>query len=131
MIKVAAAFLIHENKVLIARRKAPPLLAGKWEFPGGKVEAGETPQACLARELEEEFGIKIKVGEFVADSVHRREKSVFHIMAYQASWLAGNIVPLAHDNWTWAGPDTLLEFDLLPADIELARRLIEKGIGER
>ncbi len=131
MIRVAAAFLIHNEKVLIARRKAPPLLAGKWEFPGGKVEKGETPEGCLARELEEEFGITIEVGKFMADSVHRREHRAFHILAYQATWLTGQIIPVAHDSWAWAGSDNLLEYDLLPADIKLAEYLIEKGFRVR
>ncbi len=127
MIKVAAAFLIHAEKVLIARRKNPLELAGKWEFPGGKIEKGESPEGCLARELEEEFGIRIDVGNFVADSIHRRGNHAFHILAYQATWLTGQIIPVAHDDWAWAGSDNLLGYDLLPADIKLAECLIEKG----
>ena len=131
MIKVAAAFMIHNTKVLIARRKTPQRLAGKWEFPGGKIEAGETPEACLTRELEEEFGITVKVGEFLAESVHRHDKGAFHILAYHTTWLAGRIVPVDHDRCAWAGPDNLLEYDLLPADIELAKSLIEKWRNQR
>ena len=127
MIEVAAAFLIHAEKVLIARRKSPPRLAGKWEFPGGKVEKGETLQVCLAREIEEEFRIKIDVGAFGAASIHRQGEKSFHIQAYYATWLAGQIKPVAHDRCTWAGPDDLLDYDLLPADIELAKSLIESG----
>ena len=127
MIEVTAAFLVHKDKVLIARRKNPPQLAGKWEFPGGKIEEGETPRVCLAREMEEEFRIKIKVGDFVAESVHRQADRAFHIRAYHATWLAGQIVPVAHDRCAWAEPVDLLAYDLLPADIELAKSLIEKG----
>ncbi len=128
MIEVAAVFLVHEEKVLIARRKAPPHLAGKWEFPGGKVEDGETHRGCLAREIEEEFSIQINVGDFVADSIHRQADRAFHIQAYHATWLAGQIVPVAHDRYAWAETVDLLAYDLLPADIELARSLIEKGL---
>ena len=127
MIEVAAAFLVHRHKVFIARRAPFQPLAGKWEFPGGKVEAGETIPACLARELAEEFGIQVVVGPFVADSIHRREVGTFHIRAYRTTWLAGDIVPVDHDRVAWAGPDELLAYDLLPADIELAERLIETG----
>ena len=131
MIEVAAAFLVHNDSVLIARRKTPPALAGKWEFPGGKIESSESPQACLARELEEEFSIKIDVGEFVADSVHRQEKSTFHIRAYRATWISGQILPVAHDRYVWVGPENLLAYDLLPADIELANDLIKNGFQKR
>lgn len=128
MIEVTAAFLIHKDKVLIARRKNPPQLAGKWEFPGGKLEEGEAPRVCLAREMKEEFGITIKVGDFVADSVHRQTNRAFHIQAYYATWLTGQIELIAHDRCAWVGPADLLAYDLLPADIELARSLIEKGM---
>ena len=127
LIKVAAAFLVHNHKVFIARRAASRPLAGKWEFPGGKVEAGETIPACLARELAEEFGIEVDVGTYVADSLHRRDDGTFHIVAHQATWLGGDIIPVEHDRIAWAGPEELLSYDLLPADIELARNLIEKG----
>ncbi len=131
MIEVTAAFLVHKDKVLIARRKNPPQLTGKWEFPGGKVEADETHQDCLAREMEEEFRIKIEVGDFVADSVHHQADRTFHIQAYHATWVAGQIEPSAHDRYAWAGLDELLGYDLLPADIELAKSLIEKGFYSR
>jgi len=127
MIKVAAAFLIHDQKVFIARRATSQPLAGKWEFPGGKVEAGETVRVCLARELAEEFGIKVAVGAFVAEAVHRREVGTFHILAHRTAWLSGEIVPVDHDRWAWAGPEELLGYDLLPADIELGRSLIQQG----
>lgn len=130
MIKVAAAFLIHNRKVFIARRTGSQPLAGKWEFPGGKVETGESVQACLARELAEEFGIEVAVGAFVADAIHPREVGTFHILAHRTTWLSGDIVPVDHDRCAWAGPGELLGYDLLPADIKLARSLIEKGFEE-
>jgi len=126
MIEVVAAFLVHEDKVLIARRKAPPRLAGRWEFPGGKVEPGEAPEECLAREMMEEFGIAVEVGAFVAAGIHEQADRSFHIRAYRATWLSGQLVPVAHDRCAWARPDTLLNYDLLPADVDLARALIEK-----
>ena len=127
MIKVAAAFLVHNHKVFIARRAPSQPLAGKWEFPGGKVEAGESVQACLARELAEEFGIEVAIGEFAAEALHRRAAGTFHILAHRTTWLAGDIIPVDHDRWAWASPSDLLGYDLLPADIELAESLIEEG----
>ncbi len=62
MITVTCAICEKDKKILIARRAADQKLAGKWEFPGGKVEDGESPEECLKRELEEEFGIQAEVG---------------------------------------------------------------------
>jgi 8-oxo-dGTP diphosphatase len=67
--KVAAALLVNDNKILIAQRKSTDKLAGKWEFPGGKLEPGETLEECLKREMHEEFGIEVEVGEFFLQKV--------------------------------------------------------------
>ena len=68
MTTVTCTIIENEGKILLARRAADQKLAGKWEFPGGKVEAGESPEECLKRELEEEFGIQVEVGEFITSS---------------------------------------------------------------
>ena len=69
MIKVTAAVLIKDGRILIAKRKANDKLANKWEFPGGKIELGESPEECLRREMWEEFQIKISVAEFFGESI--------------------------------------------------------------
>ena len=71
MKQVAAAILEKDGKILIARRRADDRQAGKWEFPGGTVEADETPPDCLKREMQEEFGITVAVGRFFGESVYR------------------------------------------------------------
>ena len=68
MRQVSGACLEKDGKILIARRKTGDNLAGKWEFPGGKLEPGETPEACLKRELKEEFGVETRIGEFICAS---------------------------------------------------------------
>ena len=65
MTTVTCAIIESENKILIARRAVGQKLAGKWEFPGGKVEDGESPEECLKRELEAEFRIQAEVGEYI------------------------------------------------------------------
>ena len=67
-IDVTAAIIRKNGKVLIARRARGQHLEGLWEFPGGKIENGETPEACLKRELFEEFGIDVRIGRFIAES---------------------------------------------------------------
>lgn len=68
MKQVTAAVIEKDGRVLIAQRKTGDALAGKWEFPGGKLEPGETPEACLRRELREEFGVETEIGDFICSS---------------------------------------------------------------
>jgi mutator protein MutT len=65
-IKVTAAVISKDTKILVAQKGGTCPLAGKWEFPGGKIEDGETPEMCLKKELEEELGISVDVNEFLA-----------------------------------------------------------------
>ena len=69
-IRVTAAIIRRPGQILLARRQAGGHLAGHWEFPGGKIEDGEPPEECLARELEEEFGVAAEVGAFIPSGRH-------------------------------------------------------------
>ena len=82
-IDVTAAVIIADNQVLAARRKAGSHLAGFWEFPGGKIEAGETPEVCLQRELKEELGITSKIGRFLGESLYDYDVKIVRLMAYK------------------------------------------------
>ena len=96
--KVVTAAIIQRNRsVLLARRSSDERLAGFWEFPGGKVENGESPEECLARELREELGIGVKVGAKCVESLHRYDHGSFRIVAYFVEWLAGDPHPSVHD----------------------------------
>ena len=70
MKEVTAAIITNDDKILIAQRGKDENLAGKWEFPGGKIEKGETPQQCLKREIQEELELNIEVGEFFGESIY-------------------------------------------------------------
>ena len=91
MIRVTAAVLRREGLILLCRRTRPDYLAGKWEFPGGKIEVGETVEACLARELEEELGIQGKVGPHVATHVHHYEALSVELIAHEVVWTGGEL----------------------------------------
>jgi 8-oxo-dGTP diphosphatase len=96
---VAAAVMIENGKVLLSRRKAGTHLAGMWEFPGGKVEAGEDPRAALRRELEEELGIDTTIGEIVDVTFHRyddADKAVL-LLFFEATRTAVSPEPRAVD----------------------------------
>ena len=70
IIKVTAAIIRKDNRFLCAQRKDSGDQAGKWEFPGGKIEIGETPEICLERELLEEFNIQASCGDFLCENTH-------------------------------------------------------------
>ena len=98
---VTAAIIRRDDRVLLARRSSGQKLAGFWEFPGGKFEAGETPESCLARELEEELGIGVHVGRKFAESLHQYDHGNFRIVAFIADWIAGELRARVHDRVEW------------------------------
>jgi len=127
MIEVTAAIIVDGDRVFIARRRPGIKHAGRWEFPGGKIETGETPEQCLARELKEELNITAQAVDFLSDTVYRYNRGPVHILAYYTQWLAGNLMLRDHDLFKWVKPVALLEEDLLPADEPIARKLIQIG----
>ena len=121
---VTAAVLTGSGRVLIARRTAADRLANKWEFPGGKVEDGETPDACLARELKEELGITVRVGALLGESIYHYEHGSIRLLAYRTYWEAGNLEPKVHAEVAWAPLGELDRFDFAPADIPFVKKLM-------
>ncbi|HLO26803.1 MAG TPA: (deoxy)nucleoside triphosphate pyrophosphohydrolase [Geobacteraceae bacterium] len=128
---VAAAIIENRGKILLARRRpdAPyPLL---WEFPGGKVEPGEDPRDCVVREIKEELAIDIAV-EGIYDVVFYRypERHVL-VLAYRCRWSSGEIQDLEVSEHCWVSPSDVERFQLLPADIPLAKRISQEfGDGD-
>ncbi|HRI29305.1 MAG TPA: (deoxy)nucleoside triphosphate pyrophosphohydrolase [Chitinophagales bacterium] len=124
---VTAAILEKEGKILLAQRPATDRLAGLWEFPGGKIEPHETPQDCLAREIEEELGIKVAVGELLAQTDYRYEHIYIRLLAYRVIYLSGQFCLHHHAAICWVFPPQLLQYPLAPADIPIAEKLISLG----
>ena len=117
---VAAAIIRTSGSVLLARRSSGENLAGFWEFPGGKVEDGETSEECLARELQEELGIQTTIGQKCAESSYQYDHGIFRIVAYFVEWLAGDLRPRVHDRVEWVRIRDLSKYQLLPADRTIA-----------
>lgn len=126
MKKVTAALLVKDGLILIAKRKASDKLANKWEFPGGKIEDGETPEECLRREMKEEFQIEVAVGDYFCDSVYHYDHGSIQLLAYWVHWKGGELVPKAHDEFRWVPFAELENFDFAPADIPIVKRLKEE-----
>ena len=123
MINVTAAIMERDGKILIAKRSSTSSLPKKWEFPGGKIEVGETPEECLARELYGEFDIIVIVGEFFAESVYQYEQKTVRLLAFRVQHDDEIKVMNAHDDVKWVPAEELLNFDLAPADVPIAQRI--------
>ncbi len=121
--RVTAAVLEKDGKVLLARRRTGDALAGKWEFPGGKLEEGETPEQCLKRELAEEFGIEAEIGAYICSSEFEYEHFHVELLAYRARHVAGEFVLNDHSAIAWVEPGEIKTYDLASADIPVAEEL--------
>jgi len=126
MIDVVAALIEYEGKLLLARRDASSDQAGLWEFPGGKVEAGESQPSALVRELQEELGIKATVEEFIATSELQQPARLIRLHGWRVSGFTGTIPLRCHSEIHWVAPDDVLSFDLAPADIPLIEAYLAK-----
>jgi mutator protein MutT len=123
LILVTAAIIEKEGLILAARRGEGKHLAGFWEFPGGKLEEGESPETCLARELSEELGVMVKIGAFFGESVFDYGDKVVKLLAYRVSHLGGEFRPVDHDQLAWLPVDELQTLKWAPADIPLVEKL--------
>jgi 8-oxo-dGTP diphosphatase len=111
---VVAGAVITESRVLVAQRRRPPDLAGRWELPGGKVAPGETEPEALARELAEELGVEVAVGERLGDDVALNATTT--LRAYQVSLISGEPHPHDHRALRWVTAAQLHDIDWVPAD---------------
>ena len=126
MKKVTAAILIKDGLFLIAKRKKEDKLANKWEFPGGKIEKGETAEECLKREIKEELQINVKIGDFFGESLYYYPQGAIQLLAYWAYWESGGIELMVHDEYKWVSIKELDYYDFAPADIPLVKKLKER-----
>ncbi|MBG0561688.1 (deoxy)nucleoside triphosphate pyrophosphohydrolase [Actinoplanes aureus] len=120
---IVAAVIITAGRVLACQRSAPPEAAGKWEFPGGKVEPGETEHQALARECAEELGVRVKVGDRVGPDVPLAHgRAVLRV--YAVTLLDGDVpAALEHTSMRWLTVDQLGSVTWLPADKPIVAEL--------
>jgi len=123
--EVVASVFIEDNRVFCAQRKDAGETAKKWEFPGGKIEAGETHQQALMREISEELSTKISVGNFITTVNHQYNTFAITMHAYQCSILEGNLILSEHLDSKWLSLDELDCVDWAPADIPIVERVRE------
>lgn len=111
---VVAGAVVADSKLLVAQRLRPPELAGRWELPGGKVAPGETEPAALARELAEELGIEVEIGDRLGDDIALDATTT--LRAYHVSLISGEPQPHDHGALRWVAAAELHDIDWVPAD---------------
>ncbi len=127
LLVVAVALIDPDGRVLVAERPAGKQLAGLWEFPGGKVEPGERPEACLIRELGEELGITVEEACLAPLTFASHAYAEFHLLMplYVCRRWSGFAEPLEGQRLAWVRPRDLRDYPMPPADAPLIPALIE------
>lgn len=126
-IRVVGAVIVNENdEILCAQRPEDKNLALKWEFPGGKIEEGEFPAAALIRELKEEMGCDIKVGDKITTTVHEYDFGTVELTTYYSKIISGDIQLIEHVDMKWLERKSIGALEWAPADIP-AIKMIANG----
>ena len=126
--KLVVAALVRDanRRILLSKRRDDQPMGGLWEFPGGKVEEGESPTEALTREIQEELGCAVEVGRIDDVVFHRYREFDLLMLVYHCVLLeAPRAVEVAE--LAWVAPEDLLKFEVLPADVPICRRLSSEG----
>lgn len=126
---VSAALIFRAGRLLITQRPPGKHLAGLWEFPGGKREPGEGWEDCLRREIREELGCEIEVGELFAEVSHDYPEKSVHLRFFQCRLAAGEPQPVGCAAVRWVTRGELDRFEFPPADAALLGRLRSEQAG--
>jgi 8-oxo-dGTP diphosphatase len=127
-LRVTAALLVHNQKILIAQRNNTGRFANKWEFPGGKIDPGETPQECLQRELQEELGLTATIGDLFSETLYCYDQGKIRQYTYWASAVtpATDLRLSEHQAIAWVLPQEMVNYEFAGADLAVANLLQEQ-----
>lgn len=121
---VACAVIRQEGKVLAAQRSATMTLPLKWEFPGGKIETGESPEECLIREMDEELGISVFIDAALSPTTHCYPDFTVTLYPFTCRLAGGTITMYEHHALTWIEPRRMPELDWAAADLPVIREFL-------
>lgn len=122
---VVAGAIVKDGKVFSAQRGNKGKTAYKWEFPGGKIEPGETPEHALARELQEELSLNIEVHELITAIVDEYEDVILHIDTYRCTLISGTPTLSEHIAMQWSNKEELDKLEFSPADAPTLKKIKE------
>ena len=125
IIEVVGAAIIKEDKVLAMQRSEQMTLPGMWEFPGGKVEADETEQEALIREIKEELNVTINILDYINEASYDYDFGTVQLKVYTAEIISGQITLEEHSDGKWVTADELKNIDWAPVDIPAAKALVK------
>ena len=123
VIEVSAGLVFRDGKLLITQRPANGHLGGLWEFPGGKLERGETFEQALHRELMEELGIEVTILGLIESITHRYPEKTVHLQFYHCAWKLHEPQPIGCPALAWVTCDDLGHYEFPAADARLLERL--------
>lgn len=126
-IHVACAIIEQDGTVLAAQRSAAMSLPLKWEFPGGKIESGETAEECLIRELREELGVSVLIGSALSPATHSYPDFTVTLYPFTCRLNGGTVTNHEHHALKWVEPQQLAELDWATADLPVIREYMNNA----
>lgn len=128
-IEVSAAVIHRNGKTYIQQRPQKGLMGGLWEFPGGKIEKGETPEECLSREIKEELGVQIKIKEKILTIKHSYTQFRVTLHVFTCSLLSGKIRATCCEQWKWVSPQDINKHPFPAANVKILDHLKTSGLN--
>ena len=124
-VRVSCAVLMQGNRVLAVRRGPNMKMAGKWEFPGGKLEQGESAEVSLLREMQEELQLEIAILQPLHPVVHAYSDIEIELIPFLVKQIGGTLQLSEHDAFQWSSVEQLMEFDWAAADLPIVKQVME------
>lgn len=127
MIAVVAGLIIRDGKLLIAKRPGDKHMGGRWEFPGGKIERGESPEQALERELNEELGIETEAGRIYHAVAHSYPEKDVLLLFYRCRLISGEPKPIEEADVRWISEAEIGSYSWAEADVPVVRQIARDG----